>query len=217
MQLISINVGQERTLIRPNKSEQTGIFKHPVEEKVRITRNGIPGDFIGDSKNHGGPDQAIYVYGMTDYGWWSKELGVDLAPGTFGDNFTISGLASAKFSIGDRLIVGPVILEVTAPRIPCGTLAGRMQIPDFVKQFRFAERPGLYCRVIQEGTIEVGIPVLIESYNDETITLIEMFRDFYEPAQTEAGIRRILNAPIDIRTRIEKEKQLNDLLDKDSL
>jgi MOSC domain-containing protein YiiM len=214
MKLISVNIGQEQTLIRPNKSEQTGIFKRPLDGLVKVTRNGIPGDFIGDSKNHGGLDQAIYVYGIRDYLWWSKELGRDLAPGTFGENLTISSLASADFSIGDRLLIGPVILEVTAPRIPCGTLAGRMQIPDFVKQFRFAERPGLYCRVIQEGFVEAGIPVNAERYTGETVTVIEVFRDFYEPNKTEAGIQRILNAPIAIRARADKEKQLEALLTK---
>jgi MOSC domain-containing protein YiiM len=211
MQLISVNVGQEQTLIRPNKSEQTGIFKLPVDGAVKITRNGIPGDFIGDSKNHGGPDQAIYVYGATDYEWWSKELGRELAPGTFGDNLTIEGLASADFSIGDRLLIGPVILEITSPRIPCETLARRMNIPEFVKKFRFAERPGLYCRVVQEGFVQPGIPVSAEAYMGETVTVIDVFRDYYDSHQTEAGIRRILDAPIAIRTRADKEKQLEAL------
>jgi MOSC domain-containing protein YiiM len=62
---------------------------------------------------------------------------------TFGENLTVSELESAALNIGDLLHIGAVTLQVTSPCIPCGTLAGRMEIPTFVKQFRFAKRPGL--------------------------------------------------------------------------
>jgi MOSC domain-containing protein YiiM len=212
MKLISINIGQEQTLTRPNKTEQTGIFKQPVAGPVQLTKDGLPGDFIGDHKNHGGPDQAIYIYGMADYEWWAREIGRETCPGMFGDNLTISDLASANFNIGDLLHIGEVTLQVTSPRIPCGTLAGRMGMPSFAKQFRFAGRPGLYCRVISEGTLQSGETVRVEQYPGETVSVIESMRDFYEPELTEAAIRRHLNAPIAIRTRAEKEAQLQKLL-----
>jgi MOSC domain-containing protein YiiM len=67
-------------------------------------------------------------------------------PGAFGENLTIGTLESALFRIGDRLHIGEVILEVTAPRIPCDTFATRMGDPTFIKRFRKAGRPELYCR-----------------------------------------------------------------------
>jgi len=208
MKLISVNLGKEETLVRPNKTEQTGIFKRPVADPVQITRDGLPGDFIGDHKHHGGPDQAIYIYGWADYEWWAKEIGQEMQPGMFGENLTISELESADFKIGDRLTVGEVVLEVTAPRIPCGTLAGRMKIPPFAKQFRFAGRPGLYCRVIREGQVQAGDPVSVERYNGETFTVAEAMRDYYDSDLSEATLRRYLNAPIATRMRAEKEEQL---------
>ena len=78
-------------------------------------------------------------------------MGREIAPGTFGENLTISDLETAGLAIGDRIQVGDVCLEVTAPRIPCGTFAARMGDPGFVARFRIAERPGAYCRVIREG------------------------------------------------------------------
>ena len=177
MQLTSINRGQEQTLVRPNKTEQTGIFKQPISGPVQITVNGLPGDFIGDTRHHGGPDQALYLYGQVDYDWWAQELGRATFPGLFGENLTIGGLASAEIGIGAVLQVGEVMLQVTAPRIPCGTLAGRMEIPAFVKQFRFAGRPGLYCRVLKEGFVQVGDPVTVEKYPGETFTVAEAMRD----------------------------------------
>lgn len=211
MKLMSINIGKEQTLVRPGKTEQTGIFKQPVAGPVRITSQGIPGDFIGDLKNHGGPDQAIYVYGWADYEWWADYLDQEMQPGMFGENLTIDGLRSVQFNIGDRLRLGPVLLQVTAPRIPCGTLAGRMNMPAFAKQFRLVERPGLYCRVLREGTLQAGTPVSVEKYVGETVSLLEAMRDYYEPDLSPDFVERFLAAPIAIRLRKRKEEQLAQL------
>lgn len=211
MELMSINIGKETTLVRPGKTEQTGIFKQPVAGPVRITSQGIPGDFIGDLKHHGGPDQAIYVYGWADYEWWADYLDQEMQPGMFGENLTIDGLRSAQFNIGDRLQLGQVLLEVTAPRIPCGTLAGRMNLPAFAKQFRLAERPGLYCRVLREGILQAGAPVSVEKYVGETVSLLETMRDYYEPDLSPDFVERFLAAPIAIRLRKRKEEQLAQL------
>ncbi|CAN5761356.1 MOSC domain-containing protein [soil metagenome] len=212
MELISVNIGQARPIQNAKKIGKTGIYKQPVKEPVQISANGLPSDAICDVENHGGVDQAVYIFGAPDYAWWSENLGAELAPGTFGENLTISGLESAQCSIGDRLHVGSVILEVTAPRIPCVTLAVRMNDPAFLKRFRAAERPGLYCRVIQTGTVQVGDLVEFEAYAGETITAIEMFRDFYTAHLSEATIRRHLAAPIAIRDRVEKEARLQEFL-----
>jgi MOSC domain-containing protein YiiM len=213
MQLISINVGKARPIANAKASGVTGIYKESIAAPVEIGLEGLAGDTICDTENHGGPDQAVYVFGTTDYDWWSRELGRALPPGTFGENLTISDMESAELNIGDRLHVGAVTLEVTAPRIPCVTLAARMGDPAFVKRFRFAERPGVYCRVIQPGSVHVGEAVSLERYIGPTVTAIEMFRDFYQPALSEATLRRYLAAPIAIRDRVEKEARLREILD----
>jgi MOSC domain-containing protein YiiM len=212
MQLISVNIGQAQKIENAKPQGKTGIFKRPVLSPVEISTFGLQEDTICDTKNHGGPDQAVYIYGGVDYRWWSNELGRELLPGTFGENLTISELESAGFSIGDHLILGVVILEVTAPRLPCVTLAARMGDPDFVKRYRDAERPGLYCRVIQAGTVQAGETVSLERYPGETVTILKMFRDYYVPDRSEATLRRYLAAPLAIRARRDKEAQLQKLL-----
>ena len=207
MQLLSANIGSKRTQPKGNEIETTGIYKLPTSESVKITSLGIKEDFICDAKNHGGPDQAIYIYGQPDYDWWSKELGRELEAGTFGENLTVSELESAAFNIGDRLHVGSVILEVTAPRIPCSTLGARMGAQQFVKQYRRAERPGLYCRVIQEGDVKVGDDVTVEKYSKESFSIGQSFRDYYEKLD-EDTIRRYLDLPIAIRLRAGFEEDL---------
>jgi MOSC domain-containing protein YiiM len=212
MQLESVNLGQEQILQNKSRAERTGIFKLPVEGSVRVTMLGLEGDAILSKRHHGGPDQAVYVYGRTDYDWWAEELKREMAPGTFGENLTITDLESAPFNVGDTLQVGEVTLQVTAPRIPCETFAARMEDPKWVKRFRHAERPGLYCRVIQEGFVKAGDPVSMESYSGETISVLEMFRDFYERDKSEETLRRQLNAPIAIRARRDLERELRKLL-----
>lgn len=216
MRLLSVNVGQEEPIANGKASGKSGIFKRPIDTPVRVTTLGLAGDKISDTENHGGEDQAVYIYTTPDYDWWEKELGRRLKPGTFGENLTVTGLLSADAFVGDRLHAGDVTLEVTAPRIPCATLAARMEDPKFVKRFRRAERPGLYCRVIREGTVRAGDEVSLERYAGETIAAIEMFRDVFDPDSSETEIRRHLAAPVAARDRVLKERQLGKLLARKS-
>lgn len=211
MQLLSVNVGTIQPIKNGKPSGKTGIFKIPTSAPIYIGQLGLAGDAILDTENHGGVDQAVYVFGSSDYAWWSNELGQELAPGTFGENLTISSLESATFNIGDRLRVGAVLLEVTAPRIPCVTLAARMGDPAFVKRFRHGERPGLYCRVIETGSVCAGDPVTFEAYPGDTVAAIALFRLFYEQNETVDDLERILAAPIDIRARRSYEAKLAEL------
>lgn len=208
MRLVSVNLGQERPIQGAGKSGTTGIYKIPANEPVQIGKLGLAGDSICDTKNHGGVDQAVYIYGAPDYAWWSRTLGYELGPGFFGDNLTITGLESARVQIGDRLILGSVILEVTSPRIPCATLAARMADPQFVKRFKEAERPGVYCRVIQAGSVQAGDEVAYQPYAGETVSILEMFRDFYKKELDEATIRRYITAPTHYKDRDEKIEML---------
>jgi MOSC domain-containing protein YiiM len=207
MQLLSVNVGQERSIQNGKRTEATGIYKLPVATPVQVTQLGLAGDAVVDVENHGGVDQAVYIYGEPDYAWWSMQLGSELEPGTLGENLTIAGLESASLNIGDMLHIGAVTLQVTAARIPCATLAARMGDPGFVKRFRAAERPGAYCRVLQTGVVQTGDAVTLARYAGETITLVEMFRDFYDPHPSAETIRRHLAAPIAVRARADIEKK----------
>ena len=208
MRLLSVNVGRETPIEGAGKSGKTGTFKRPVEGPVEILADGLAGDAISDTKNHGGPDQAVYVFGTPDYDWWSEELGRELPPGTFGENLTVSGLESAGVCVGDRLLVGSVVLEVTAPRIPCLTLAVRMGDPAFLKRFRSAERPGVYCRVIRAGEVRAGGAVGYEPYAGVRVQVIEVFRAFFDPSPGEETLRRHLAVPIAGRARKDDEEQL---------
>jgi MOSC domain-containing protein YiiM len=120
-------------------------------------------------------------------------------------------LESSRINIGDRFLIGSVILEAAAPRIPCGNLSMRIGDPTFAKRFREAERPGLYCRVIQAGSVRTGDAVAFEPAGGAPVNCLELFREFYSPALNEAALRRYLAAPIAIRDRVALEDRLKKL------
>lgn len=215
MRVLSVNVGREQPIEGAKPSGKTGTFKRPVNTPVAITTNGLSGDEISDKENHGGVDQAVYVFGFPDYEWWSEELGRKLEPGTFGENLVISDFESAGACIGDRFLTGDVVLEVTSPRIPCVTLAVRMGEPAFLKRFRWAERPGVYCRVIRPGEVAAGDAVRIEPYAGVRVTAIEVFRAFFDPDPGEEVLRRHLAAPVAVRAREMDEERLSRVLERD--
>lgn len=215
MNVLSVNVGQALPLANAKSVGKTGIFKQAQAEPVWVGTLGLTGDAICDTENHGGPDQAVYIYGAPDYAWWEETLGRPLAPGTFGENLTISDFASAEYAVGDRLEIGDVVLEITAPRLPCVTLARRLNDPAFLKQFRAAERPGVYCRVPRAGPVAAGQPVALLPYGGERITMREMFRDAFVPVLTVPAIQRYLAAPIAERACIDMEQQLRKLRGED--
>ena len=208
MQLLSVNVGQVQPIRHGKPSGKAGIFKLPQTEPVNITPLGLEGDAIVDTENHGGLDQAVYIFTLPDYEWWSNHIGRPLPPGIFGENLTISDLASATLCIGDRLQVGHVLLEVTSPRVPCVTIAARMEDPQFVKKFRHAEKPGVYCRVIETGAVIVNDPVTLIPYQGIRVTALEFFRAFYQHDLTEEQLLRFLAVPIPTKSRPYYEDRL---------
>jgi MOSC domain-containing protein YiiM len=204
--LQSINVGQARPI--PGMKALTGIFKEPVMGSVSITRNGIAEDAICDRRHHGGVDQAIYVYFAEDYQFWSDELGAAQAPGTFGENLTLSGAESASTAIGDRIIIGDLVLEVTYHRTPCMTFAAKMGDPGFVRRFHRAGRPGAYCRVIAPASIEAGLPVTYRRYEGERITVRELMALDGVRELDPAFMRRAVTTPLRDKTRFKYEDLL---------
>jgi MOSC domain-containing protein YiiM len=207
MRLVSINVGRSETLSQGNRRETTGICKYPREGSVNVTYGGISGDAIVDSKHHGGADQAVYAYSADDYDWWAETTDRDYFPGLFGENLTIRDMPS-DMRIGDRLLIGAVVLEATAPRIPCATFSMRMEDRDWGIAFRKAERPGIYFRVLNEGEIEAGDAVTYLESAETDVTVLDLFRLKYRRSVDPDELRRLLEAPIAVRMRAEIEARL---------
>ncbi|MFD0888693.1 MOSC domain-containing protein, partial [Streptosporangium algeriense] len=137
--------------------------------------SGVAGDVIGDLRDHGGDDQAVYAYAREDLDLWEPELGRELRNGVFGENLTTSGLDVNGALIGERWRIGAdLVLEVTSARIPCRTFAGWLAEKGWVRRFTQAARPGAYLRVIEPGRIEAGdrIEVVLRPGHDVTVEVL---------------------------------------------
>jgi len=208
MRVTSVNVGREETIDHGDRRFTTGIRKRPVDGPVYIGSDAVAGDTISDKKHHGGADQVVYAYSADDYEWWSGQLDRELAPGTFGDNLTIEGLPT-DMNVGDRLLIGDVLLEATAPRIPCSTLAARMQDSGFGMAFRKAERPGIYFRVLNEGEVSAGDAVTYMENPAPVVSILDLYRLAYDLRPDPGALERYLEAPLAERMRVSIEEKLS--------
>ncbi len=210
MRIESINVGRAENITHGGKSMETGICKYPVDGPVILSAEGLPGDAIVDTKHHGGVDQAVYGYSADDYDWWAEQTGNTFSAGLFGENLTIRGLPT-DMHVGDRLLIGEVVLEATSPRIPCDTLSTRMRDPGFGMSFRKAERPGIYFRVLNEGEVRTGDAVTYVENAEHDVTILALFRYKYRLSHEPDELRRCLDAPIAERMRADIERKLASL------
>lgn len=207
MKVVSVQIAPEATALDVGGPRESDIVKLPVSEAY-FAREGVVGDTIVGTKHHGGPDQAVYAYSAEDYEWWERELGEELVPGQFGENLTLSSFGSDDLRIGDRYEVGQSLIEVTAPRVPCGKFAARMGRADWVETFRAGRKPGFYARVLEEGRVRSGDRVVRVAADSRNLRLMDLFDLFYDTKPPVAEIRRALASPIAERARTDYERRL---------
>lgn len=169
------------------RAATTGIDKRPVDGPVEVRppgsmRNGlgsgIVGDSIGNSKYHGGDDQAVYAYAREDLDVWQERLDRELTNGMFGENVTTSGVDVTGALIGERWRIGSdgLILEVTRPRTPCKTFEVRLGIRGWIKTFTHGGSPGAYLRIVEPGHVQAGDAVEIVHRPDHDVTIGTVYR-----------------------------------------
>jgi MOSC domain-containing protein YiiM len=160
--VLAVNVAVVRTdPFTRVKSGRSGIDKRPVDGPVLLAPSGVDGDTICDTAYHGGPDQAVYAYSCDDLAFWSAELGQRVDPGGVGENLTLSGVDCSGAVVGERWLVGEAVLQVRGPRTPCRVFAGFRGVPDLIKRFIAAGRPGCYLAVERAAAVRAGDPVRV--------------------------------------------------------
>jgi MOSC domain-containing protein YiiM len=182
--ILSVNVGERRSIAA--KSGTSGIDKRPAEGPVQVRApgpkgvggSGLVGDHISDTANHGGDDQAVYAYAREDLDAWERDLGRPLANGTFGENLTTAGVDVNGAVIGERWVVGDVVLQVSCPRIPCVTFAVWVGEQKWLPRFTRARVPGAYLRVLTPGTLTAGAEVRVTDVPAHGVTVATAFAAF---------------------------------------
>ncbi|KRF24116.1 MOSC domain-containing protein [Phycicoccus sp. Soil803] len=184
--LLSLNVGRSEPSTAKNVGV-TGIAKRPVASAVLRAPgpkhgglgSGVEGDFLGDTRHHGGDYQAVYAFAREELDWWGDQLGRELPHGMFGENLTTSGLDVDAALVGERWAVGDeVVLEVCGPRIPCATFAARMGERGWVKRFSDVGRTGAYLSVVTSGTVRPGDAIEVVARPAHDITVPDTLRAF---------------------------------------
>lgn len=170
--------GSELLPVPGRRPHRSGIDKKPVGGRLAVRPDGLDGDVQANRKYHGGERQAVYAYAQEDADWWAAELGRDLPPGRFGENLRVRGLDLTAALLGERWRVGTAVLEVTAPRIPCATLARFWDVPQLIRRFTAHGASGAYLRVVQEGDVGAGDEVHVIARPDHEVTVGLTFRAF---------------------------------------
>ncbi len=189
--VVSVNRGKIVDYVEGVKSGQTAIDKRPAGGRVAVGRLGLDGDEQADKENHGGTEQALYVYAREDLDWWTEQLGRELRDGTFGENITTAGIDVSAALIGETWRLGQTVVQVTSPRIPCNVFKTWMDEPHWVKRFAAARRPGGYLRVLEEGTVGAGDEITVLSRPDVAVTIAESMAAFYGDRELMARLLQV--------------------------
>lgn len=177
--ILSVNIGQVRPIQIGGTRDYSAIDKRPAAGPVRAGWLGLAGDDHADKADHGGAEQAIYAYAREDLDWWTERLAREVRNGEFGENLTTAGLDVNAALIGETWQVGDIVVQVTAPRIPCHTFVAWTGEEHWVKRFAAAGRPGAYLRVLTEGEIGVGAEITVLDRPAQRVTVAESMLAYY--------------------------------------
>ena len=130
----------------------------PMEprESIPVSREaGLEGDSRGRTR-----DRNVTV--ITREGWDAtcKTLGDDLPWTTRRANLLVEGVDLTE-TTGARVRIGEVLLEVTGECEPCALMD---KFRDGLREALTPEwRAGVMCRVLEEGTLQLGEAVSVET------------------------------------------------------
>lgn len=139
-------------IISINISKRKGIPKSQVDSVNLITDWGIEGDV-----HAGNWHRQVSLLGIESIDKM-QQLGLNVRPGAFAENITIEGLNLLDLRIGDRIIIGDAVLEITQIGKDCHSrcaiyyAAGDCVMP----------REGVFAKVIKGGKIKVNDVVSVE-------------------------------------------------------
>lgn len=194
MKIISVNVGRPRLVVWEGRPVSTGIYKTPVEDRVRLRFLNLDGDRQADLTVHGGPTKAAYVYPAEHYDYWRAELpGTELPWGMFGENFTAEGLSESTVNIGDRFRVGSAEVTVTEPRMPCYKLGIKFGRTDIIRRFLASGRTGFYFSVQREGDVGAGDEIELIGRDEHNVKVADITRLYVRDKGDAEAMRRALS------------------------
>ena len=196
MHLLSVNIAQPQDVEWRGTTVHTSIFKRPEPGPVAVLADRLAGDGQADYRHHGGPDKAVYAYPAEHWAYWSTYVPHEkLGPGAFGENLTTEGLLESEVYLGDCFRVGSAVLMAMQPRVPCFKLNIRLDDEQMVRRFQRAGRSGIYFRVVQPGTLQMGDAITLVERSRYAVTIQQVVDNYHGIDQNLTAIRAILEVP----------------------
>jgi MOSC domain-containing protein YiiM len=175
--ILSVNVSTPKEVEFQGQKVITGIFKEPVEGRIKLRHLNLEGDKQADLTVHGGPDKAVYAYPLEHYEFWRKIYPHTRMPyGMFGENFTILGLLENEVNVGDCFRMGTSKVIATQPRMPCYKLGVKFGNMDILRKFLASGRSGIYFKVLEEGEVGAGDSIIKLRNDPHGVTISDIVR-----------------------------------------
>lgn len=200
--LLSIQVGLPRQMQMHDSGKdkekvwRSAIYKEQVEGPLWLDGLNLAGDKQSDLRVHGGPDRAVLGYSAEHYAVWREELErPELTYGSFGENFTISGLSEETAYIGDIYQLGEVQLQVSQPRQPCWKLELRIGVEDMISRVHKRVWGGWYFRVLKQGYVEPKQPLTLLERPCPQWTVKRAYTIMTKRRKDQSALRELVACP----------------------
>jgi MOSC domain-containing protein YiiM len=193
--IISVNVALPSTQRYKGQEVLTGGAKGAVS-CARLRSHNFDGDGQADLVNYSELEKTVCVYPFDHYAYWQRVLDLELEPGAFSENLTISDALETEVCVGDVFKLGETVAQVCQPRQPCNKLAGKngqKLLPKWMVRTGYTR---FFMRVLSEGVVPMGdaferierhqVRMTIADVNDVTykrsydLTLIEQLTNLPE-------------------------------------
>ncbi len=143
--------GAHGSVVSVNVAATKGVRKQARPEIVLAVEHGVEGD------GHAGPwHRQVSLLALESIDTM-RAKGLDVGPGDFAENVTVSGVAVADLPIGTRLRLGGCLVELTQigkvchDRCAIYRAAGDCVMP----------REGVFARVLEGGPLKAGDEVVV--------------------------------------------------------
>ena len=132
-------------------------------DHVTVGWRGVDGDVQRTRRHHGRAWQALCLWSADVVAALERE-GHPIAPGSAGENVSVSGLDWSTVVPGTRLRIGGVLAEVSMYALPCSQNSRWFLNGDHERMHHRREKgvSRLYAGVLEPGVIHVGDSVVLE-------------------------------------------------------
>jgi MOSC domain-containing protein YiiM len=133
-------------IVAVSVSSEKGVPKTNVEGGLLVAEHGLRGDA------HAGPWHRQVSFLAVESIAKMRDKGADVHPGSFAENITTEGIDFGQVAVGDQVVIGDALLEITQLGKECHArcaifhLVGDCVMP----------KEGVFAKVLRGGMVQAG-------------------------------------------------------------